>query len=144
MSGEPLVNRRIVLVKRDKPVKHVLLKVRVVGYIAAGQGLADDVDVAVDQTRRHHEAAAIDCLLRCNVTPQVVGFTNCHNPIAFPGNGAVENDPAFGIHGNDSGARHQCVGGERGAVQIQVTSTSEPVDRLLSMSRWAAATSARG
>ena len=52
--------RRVHRVQLAQPHEHVLLERRVVGDVAAGQRLAGDVDVGVDQPRRDDEVVAAD------------------------------------------------------------------------------------
>ena len=110
LRRQPLLGRRVDGVQPAQPDEHVLLERRVVGDVAAGERLAGDVDVRVDQPGRDDEpltagAHGIGMLRR-----EVGRLADIDDPVAVDDDRAVADDVARGVHRHDVGTGDQRFG----------------------------------
>ena len=110
LRRQPLLGRRVHGVQRAQPDEHVLLERRVVGDVAAGQRLAGDVDVRVDQPGRDDEPLAADACGVGMLRREVGRLADVDDPVAVDDDRAVADDVARGVHRHDVGTGDQRFG----------------------------------
>ncbi len=98
LRRQSFLGGRVDRVEPAQPDEHVLLERRVVGDVAAGQGFAGDVDVAVHHSRRDDEVIATDDSGLGVARHEVGRLADLDDAIALHEHCPVANDVARGVH----------------------------------------------
>ena len=120
-AGE-LGGRRFLLgrdggVERHVPVRHIAVHGHVVGHETAREMLGE-MHVGVDESGEDEAAPAVDHAGHRRGGPHVGGAPHLHDALAVDEHGAVEENPARGIHGDDDACSTRIIAG-RSSEQLE-------------------------